>query len=704
MKNKTAITNRSWPAWTLVIFCVFACLPGMMSGNYLPKSFWAALATAAGLALLRPSRPFRFSLTPLGLIWILYLAWALLSLSWACQDRVGLDRWLALTIPTCAYLLARRSRFWEDDRFWLIFIGVIGTVAGIGILQYTFPFSFLNHWFQGTAVPRATMGERNYASMYLLVTLPFVAWYYLRQKGWRSAAAGLSLFAGVLFLLLARTRGAWLGTLGALVFLSAGGIIPRLRLYRRKALFILLLGLFSLTIGVLAKLPSGSEKSFGNKDTFLGTVSHLFDPRQRLEFWRPALGISNPWLGAGLGNFPITWTIKGGKGIVKSLNYEVHNDYLQAYLDLGIGGAFLFLLFILILLTLAWKNRKSGLGLAAGAAAAGLALMQGTTFTSEKVSTLIWMAGVAAILNQPGVSPPLLRRKIAGGPALAVNYLLVGYLLVLTIIIGYAIRGDRAFRREERRAREAILLRKIVAQPRNHPEGAAANSRRRLPVLEKEVRRGMTGLSEKILPTIRFDFNMKHIYSHQFAEIARRLGNYSSSRTFARQALTIHPADRTARSQLARIALLQHRVPEAVALLEGGIDIFGYAPDSFFCVFLIQLYEQAGLPGKAAGIRKKMLANRVSPPSHPHPAAGARQVSTDLIFNWDDCRAARYYDLFLWKVGEEEPESPTFPQLRTSDVRLPQPAGKGITYLWRVRAVGRYEEKPGKIWVFRTAK
>lgn len=700
----TAVNNRSWAVWIPVALCVLAGLPGMMSGNFLPKTFWAALATAAGLALIPPFRPSRLSLSPLGLIWLLYLAWALLSLSWAYQPRVGLDRWLGLFLLTAAYLLARRCRFWRADGFWLIMAGIVGLVAGIGLLQYAFPSSFLNHWFQGTAVPRSTLGERNYASMYLLVTLPFIARSYFRERGGKAAAAGFSLFLGVVFILLARTRGAWVGALGGAGFLLLAGIIPRLRAYRRKILLLLLPGLFALAIAVFARSPSGAERSFGHKNSFLGTVSHLFDPRQRLEFWGPALGITNPWRGAGVGNFPIRWTIRGEKVVVKSLNYEVHNDYLQAYLDLGIPGAILFLLFTFTLLAQAWRSRKSGLVLAAGAAAAGLAVMQGTTFTSEKVSTLIWMAGVAAILNRSDGSPSLIDRKIPRGPALTVNYLLVGCLLLFTIIVGYAIRGDRAFRRREIQARNTLQLRQIASRPRDFPAAAVTRARRQLSILEREIRRGTTYLRREILPAIQFDMNMKHIYSHQFAEIARRLENFPAARDFARQALSLHPADRTARAHLARIALLQHRIPEGVELLEGGIETFGYAPDSFFCLFLIQLYDQAGLKSKAASVREKMEANRVSSPLHPVPADGATEVSLNPSFDWEDCGAARSYDFFLWKVGEDDPEYPTFSNLRASKLRLPKPLKTGITYLWRVRAEGRYEEKTSRIWVFRTER
>ena len=40
--------------WLLVSLAVFAALPGMMSGNYLPKIFWVAATVGIGLALLPP--------------------------------------------------------------------------------------------------------------------------------------------------------------------------------------------------------------------------------------------------------------------------------------------------------------------------------------------------------------------------------------------------------------------------------------------------------------------------------------------------------------------------------------------------------------------------------------------------------------------------------------------------------------------------
>jgi len=101
---------REWIPWLIVSLVAFACLPGIMSGNYLPKTFWAAAMVGVGFVLVPPRRPYSFSLTLLGAAWLTYLAWALLSLLWAVQPRVGFERWLALILPTLAYLLAKRTR------------------------------------------------------------------------------------------------------------------------------------------------------------------------------------------------------------------------------------------------------------------------------------------------------------------------------------------------------------------------------------------------------------------------------------------------------------------------------------------------------------------------------------------------------------------------------------------------------------------
>jgi len=145
----------SFLLWVPVVLTVFVVSPGVMSCTYLPKMLWACVVLGVGLAVSwRPRSPYEIALTPLGLTWFGYLAWALASLLWAPQPWVGLDRWVALLVPMLGYVVARRSRFWESEAFWVFFCAVVGIEALIGFLQYAFPGCFLASYLPGAKSPK----------------------------------------------------------------------------------------------------------------------------------------------------------------------------------------------------------------------------------------------------------------------------------------------------------------------------------------------------------------------------------------------------------------------------------------------------------------------------------------------------------------------------------------------------------------------
>ncbi len=699
--------DPSWPGaviWLLVSLVVLACLPGMMSGNYLPKAFWAAATVGIGLALLPPRRPHFFTLTLLGAVWLAYLGWALLSLVWAVQPRVGFERWLALLLPTLAYLLARRTRFWESDIFWLPFSLLTLLVAGIGILQYFFPSFPFVHSFPGTAVPRATLGSRNYASMYLMVISPFFLVRYFGIRGWRSLLPFIAFILNLLFLLLTKTRGAWVGLLAGLCYLLVAGGIRKIVAYKKKILFLILPSVLALILALTVGLPIGSEKSFKGKLNFWQAAKTIMNPRQRMTFWAPSLGVTDPLLGAGFGNFPIVATPFLRKPEVKTLNWEVHNDYLQAYVDLGIPGALLFLLTFALLFRLAWKGRGRGVMLAAGASLVGIIFMQFTTFTSEKVSTQIWVAGVAALLNSIPTARAVWRIRLPAPLVQGVNYLTVLGLLLFAAAIGYTIRGDRELREEREEIQKVLAYQQVLDNPERYAAAAQEYVRKEGLYERLQVQNRLNWLADRVLPTMFFDANMRHISCHQFAGLALGLKDYDAAEKFARRALDIHPTDRTSLTYLAEIALRRQDLAEAQGLLERGVKTFGYNPHApYFCQTLIRLYQYEGRGLEAAVIQEEMNRNLVLKPSLPSPGNRETGVSPDdLLFDWADCNAATSYDLSLWKVGEEEPEYPTMSGLKKSQGRPVKKLSSGTTYLWRVRAFGRYGEVKSDIWFFRT--
>ena len=144
------------------------------------------------------------------------------------------------------------------------------------------------------------------------------------------------------------------------------------------------------------------------KRSLSSTLATMWRDSARIGMWKDTLWGLNPWLGDGFGNYPVS---PGKTPSFKFLNYDVHNDYMQAMVDLGIPGLALFTLFFALMVRLGWKNRKEGVALAAGTATVGLAVLQATTFTTQVTTSILWMAGVAAILNAQASVRPLFRRK-----------------------------------------------------------------------------------------------------------------------------------------------------------------------------------------------------------------------------------------------------------------------------------------------------
>jgi len=673
----------------------------MMSANYLPKTLWAALSVALGLAIILPLNPTYFRLTSLGILWAAYLFWALLSLFWAVQPEVSLDRWIALLLPTLAYILARRTHFWASEKFWLLFSLIICLVFLIGILQYFFPSFPAIHLFPGTAIPRATMGHRNYSSSYALITVPFIMRYYLISRGKRGLVPFLSFIFAIFFLLMARTRGAWIGLIGGFIFILIAGGFQRLLKYRRKLFYMFLSLMAGFCVLLVVNLPVGTK---GRKTVDKAIVS-LFETQQRMEFWSPCLGITNPFFGAGFGNFPIVTSpyFFIQKGEILSLNWEVHNDYLQAYVDLGVPGVVLFCLVVGIMLRLAWRGRKSGLILASGAAVVGLAFLQLTTFTSEKVSTLIWIAGVVAILNSQVWIRSYFSKNIYRWLVLTGNYLMVFWLIIFAVIVGYTIRGDLIFFKAKSIVQRVIKSEQILADPQGIPGWEIKNLRQQLPFLRVDACSRLHALANRVLPTMYFNVNARHLICNQFGGYAMELQDYVDAEIFARQGILLHPTDRISLKRLCRINLMNNQLDQAISLLSKGIELFGYYPhQSFFCDRLVEVYEYLEMPERAEYIRKAILLNIVSKPQNPFPENRSIGVPIDICFNWNDCNAALSYELYLWRKGENTPPEPTASGLTRSEFPPIVELKPDTTYIWRVRANGKYGEAAGNIWYFRT--
>jgi O-antigen ligase len=696
-----------WVPWLLVSLTIFAVVPHMTAGNYLPKTFWAALTVALGLLFVPPRSTDRIEITLVGLVWMAYMAWALVSLFWAPSSRTGFERWLALLLPTLAYLLAKRTRFWESSAFWTAFCVLIWINALIGLLQYASEryvpgfIKYLVDNFPGTAVPRGTMGERNYAGMYYALTIPFLVWFYYRAPLPRWVLPLISLGLGVLFLLLTKTRAAWLGTLFGAVFFLLAGTHGSLKEHGTKTKILVACAVVAVLVAILLRPAARVEKSLGYKAGFSSVLKSFTNPMGRLHMWSEALSVPiNRLAGAGFGNFPVVATPHSPEKSVKTLNWEVHNDYLQALVDLGIPGLALFTLTFVLLLRQAWLGRRSGIVLTAGAAMVSLCVMQFFMFTSELVCSLTWIAGIAAILNSGPGAVPTFSRRVPMRLPLLLNLLAVAWLFCFTVGVGYSISGDRAFFR---------LLGQIA--------GLAKRGTKATDAEKAYIRDGIKRLAFETLPQLKFDANMRHLHCHELARWAMDAKDYASASRLVETALKVHPTDRNSLYFRAEIALASARaadakkqpdevaryLAEAEQQLRRGAETFGYDPYAKFAPALAQVLTFEKKDAESAAIREKMEPNRVGMPSGPLPADRATGVASPVPLAWDACKAAESYSIYLWKVGEAIPQ--TEAALRVNEPRLPKglPLEPGTTYLWQIEARGRYAKERGPIWCFRTA-
>lgn len=729
----------TWIWWLLVSLMVLVFLPGMMSGHYLPKTLWAAVTVGLGLALVRPRNPGRMEITPLGVIWLAYLAWALLSSLWAPSPRVSLDRWLTLLVPTSAYLLARRSRFWESNAFWFGFGILTGLVALVGISQYFFPHLPFIRSIPGTSIPRATMGHRNYAGMYFMLTLPFLLWCYLRFSRGKKLFFALNLILVLLFILVTRNRGAWLGILVGMLFIvvacvrrlwlghkaKQGNILcrrgrggdyspprdgsisdPDIDRSGRKRLFQLtgLIVAFALAVLVFILFETyGRHRRFApKKGDLLRTAAILLSGQERFDMWNMCWGVASPVYGSGLGNFPIllTPTIKSGE--VVALNYEIHNDYLQAYLDLGVPGLMLFSLFFGMLLYIAWKRRDQGLFLAAGAAIAGIAAMQFTTFTAQKVSSQIWLAGIIAILNFREKPRIILPKPLPRRLGLITNYCLSVLLVIYAVLVGFTIRGDYTFRQSLPTLRRILSAQEALRETVNEspPEFARRQMAFDLQIRALEL---LQWLQIRVLPAMYVDLNIQHLYCVQYGNIAQRLKNYPAAEAFARRALEIHPVDHISLKRLYEIAREDGREDRAEYLLNKGIAVFGYNPYNLFLASILAAADEMAKPEVSiAQVANLLSMNRLAKPENPYPCNRMDEVPVEVVFRWDGCRAADSYDLYIWRQGEQIPESPQAARLSKSKASLNFNLEYDTIYFWQIKAIGKYAEQPGNLWFFRT--
>ncbi len=225
----------------------------------------------------------------------------------------------------------------------------------------------------------------------LIITLGAAIWTHLR--GWPKTAVGLLVLACGGALVLTYARGAWLGTLLALVIVGV--------LQDRRILLALAAGVVVVAIGVPSVHTRFADLSQQIRESGAPANSLVW----RFEHWREVLAIQrDPVIGIGL----------RGVTLDPDVGQLPHNDPIRVYVELGIVGAAAYVwLFVALAREARSALRRAPPGLARGLAvafAASLASVALQSFAANIVTQLVilwyFMAVAALAMAAPRALQP----------------------------------------------------------------------------------------------------------------------------------------------------------------------------------------------------------------------------------------------------------------------------------------------------------
>lgn len=260
------------------------------------------------------TRPARWRMPRLLLPLLGLLAVSLLSLTQALNVHEGLLVTYQYVARALIYVLAiqviRRAEDAEP-----VLVGTVvaaGVVSILGLYMYLDRDSFAFWNAHGEAI--STLGHTNYVGGYLAITLPLAVGLAVTQvtRSARGMGWGLASLLG-LGLVIAHSRGAWLGAIGAGVFLGwslAGWRLPSAAHLGERV------RRFGVTAAIALVLLAGTGEIFFRLQgkPFFRYFLTIFDRTygsnaERLDFWWNTIRMirDHPVLGVGAGNFPVAY-------------------------------------------------------------------------------------------------------------------------------------------------------------------------------------------------------------------------------------------------------------------------------------------------------------------------------------------------------------------------------------------------------------
>ena len=307
------------------------------------------------------------ALPPVWVAFLLWAAWALLSLAWSIEPERSLKEW-------------KNEVFYTGGALWICYVGaqathalrvflvVVGSATAVacGVALY----ESARGWEHYLAGWHGGPGDHSSALVTLLPCVAVAAWYGSRS-GWPRWSA-LALWTAMAIMLASGyatlNRTLWLAfavqftLLGGLVLARTPGLSSssRARLALGACAIALLLGCGVVLVNIQTEREAagGTTLETDNRLALWPQIAHYVQAR--------------PWTGYGFGRGLLKGDLQEQFKQVDRNLWHAHNLFLEALVQLGVPGLALLLALLAVLLREGWRSVRHG---NEALAACGMALL-----------------------------------------------------------------------------------------------------------------------------------------------------------------------------------------------------------------------------------------------------------------------------------------------------------------------------------------
>ena len=364
------LRSRSRSVWFLASIAI---IPLVYSSGTIDPAFTirAVLLAALTVITIVVSRKDPLRTGPLLWLWMIYAAFNIVSIFAARNSGEAIYTASTVLLYGAWFFAVMQITTKDLIPAMLRTITFLGfTIASLSLFQYLdIGFGFI----PGGVGPYATMTTKNLMSSFLFLTLPTTL-YIIFAGSQRWSIFGLCTLAiSILVLLISQTRAVWLGCAVAgiaatFIFVLSGARQTLWKSYRsgiRNGALVTIACVVAIFVFNVAPRTGPREQSAYEKAGTLVSYASDTSANMRLTVWKESLAMfwDHP-MGVGAGNWKIVLPAYGLEHFphyVQDGTYqwtEIHNDFLSALCETGVGGGLAFLAIFAVAIIIAIRATR----------------------------------------------------------------------------------------------------------------------------------------------------------------------------------------------------------------------------------------------------------------------------------------------------------------------------------------------------------